>query len=72
MNGSKDPMTLTKDLMGDWTGAILAAEVSALAVLKAEMLGLSVLFGGNSTPKSEAQLRAEDAVEEEGFENMPF
>ncbi len=71
MSVAKDPLTLTKDLMGDWTGALLSAEVSALAVLKAEMDGLSVLFGGDSAPKTEAQMQAEDAAEEEGFDNMP-
>ena len=71
MTIAKDPLTLTADLMGGLTDAVLAAETTALKVLKAEMEGLSALFGGESAPRSEAQLRAEDAAEEAGFDNMP-
>ncbi len=75
MSDAKDPVTQSSDLVSGWAGAVLAAEVAALALLKAEMEGLSVLFGGDSTahpgPKSEAERRAEDAAEEAGFDNMP-
>lgn len=71
MKKAKDPMSLSTELVGEWTEAVLVAEATALALLKAEMEGLSVLFGGESGPKSEAELRAEDAAEEASFDNMP-
>ena len=71
MTVAKDPMTFAADVMGGWTDAVVSAETSALAVLKAEMEGLSVLFGGESAPRHEARLHALDAAEEASFDNMP-
>lgn len=68
---AKDPMSVATGVMGAWAGAVLATEVSALAVLKAEMEGLSALFGGDVHHRTEAEMRAEDAAEEAGFDNMP-
>lgn len=71
MTVAKDPLTLSTEVMGGLTGAVLAAEVAALAVLKAEMEGLSILFGGDAGPRSDAERLAEDAAEEASFDNMP-
>lgn len=55
------------DLMGE---VAEVAQAAALAALKLEMEGLSVLFGGEGE-KTEAELRAEEAETEAGFDNMP-
>lgn len=71
MTATKDPVAAATTLMADWTDAVVAAETSALSLLKVEMEGLAVLFGGEAAPKSEAALRAEDEAEEASFDNMP-
>lgn len=68
MSRPNDPASAA---MGQWTHAVLAAEVTALSMLKAEMEGLALLFGGAGHRRTEAELRAEDAAEEAALDNLP-
>lgn len=61
------PLVAAADLMGE---VVEVTQAAALAALKLEMEGLSVLFGGE-TPKTEDELRAEEAETEAGFDNLP-
>lgn len=67
----KSPLPTAIDVIGDWTKAVVATEAAALALLKAEMEGLSVLFGGESAPKTPEEARQAEAKTEDGFDNMP-
>ena len=62
------PLVAAADLMGE---VAEVAQAAALAALKLEMEGLSVLFGGDA-PRTEDELRAEEAETEAGFDNMPL
>lgn len=72
MTSSKDPLTTMAGLMGEWTQASVEAETSALAILKAEMEGLTVLFGGSPPAETAQERLAEEAAIEAGFDNMPI
>lgn len=72
MSETRDPMIAAAELIGEWTEVTVAAEAQVLATLRAEMTGLAELFGGTSTEKSAARLRAEQDATEAGFDNMPI
>ncbi len=64
-------MTPAKDPVTQWTDAVLAAEVSALRMLKAEMEGLNQIFGGEGWVPSGEEGKAAEAETEDSFDNMP-
>lgn len=67
----KSPLPTPADVISEWTKAVVATEDAALAVLKAEMEGLSVLFGGEAAPKTPEEMKEAEAKTEDGFDNMP-
>ncbi|MBI1173231.1 hypothetical protein GC209_17725 [bacterium] len=67
----KKPLPTPADVVGQWAKAVVATEDAALAVLKAEMEGLSVLFGGESAARTPEEIKADEARTEAGFDNMP-
>lgn len=67
----KSPLPTAIDVIGDWAKAVVATEEAALALLKTEMDGLSVLFGGDTAPKTAEEAKAAEARTEDGFDNMP-
>ncbi|MGV8984665.1 MAG: hypothetical protein ACOH2H_00040 [Cypionkella sp.] len=71
-DAKKSSLPSAADIIGDMTKAVIATEDAALAVLKAEMEGLSVLFGGESAPKTPEEIREDEAKTEDGFDNMPI
>ena len=65
------PLPTAIDVIGDWTKAVVATEGAALALLRTEIEWLSVLFGGESAPKTPEEARKAEAKTEDGFDNMP-
>ena len=63
------PLVAMAEIMGGFTEVSQAA---ALAALKVEMEGLAILFGGTREPRTEAELRADAAETEDGFDNLPI
>lgn len=62
------PFVAMAEIMG---GLTEASQAAALAALKVEMEGLAILFGGTQEPRTEAELRADAAETENGFDNLP-
>jgi hypothetical protein len=59
------------DVFEQLTRAILATEQTNLSLLKVEMEGLSVLFGGSTAGRTSEAIQDAEAKTEEGFDNMP-
>ena len=58
-------------LAGEWTKAATTGQATALALLRAEYLGLVDQFARGSAPRSAEVLREEAAQIEASFDNMP-
>ena len=65
------PRPETVAVFGHLTDAILATEHAGLSLLKVEMEGLSVLFGGSSVARTSQAIEDAEAKTEDGFDNMP-
>lgn len=60
------------DVFVQLTRAILATEQTNLSLLKVEMEGLSMLFGGSTAARTSEAIQDAEAKTEEGFDNMPL